>query len=54
MHGKHFQWRELFEIASHDSFTQTLYIVANGEELRLRAKAHGTRLLVSSSASVRR
>jgi hypothetical protein len=54
VHGKHFQWRELFEITSHDSFTQTLYIGADGEELRLRGTVHGRRLPGSSSPPVQR
>jgi hypothetical protein len=53
VHGKHFRWRELFEISSHDSFTQTLYIGADGEELRLRTSAHGTRLAASASPSTK-
>jgi hypothetical protein len=54
VHGKHFQWRELIDINSHDSFTQTLHIGADGEELRLRGTVHGTRVSGSTSAPTSR
>jgi hypothetical protein len=51
VHGKHFRWRELFEITSHDLFTQTLHIGPDGEDLRLRGTVHGTRLATSPLSS---
>jgi len=53
VHGKHFRWRELFEITSHDSFTQTLDIGPDEEELRLRGTVHGTRLATSAPSQPR-